>query len=453
MLECQLSWTSKDYTFTQTAVEQLHQKAFKNCKLFCRFWWVPTEHWMADCSEMVKMVLALDYLVAEMACWKRALHRNLDLSHSCWSSIRIIVQDSVWAAWQRSAFGKKYPLIPPNFLVGVADREPHGRQFDWMNENTHRSLMKLTSCSRVEMPNLESPLLVHSSVMRHSRRQLELLPALAFLPRKAPSGNLSVWVRRESSDSGGVSLFLICSDTVCILFLLFLFSRRSGWTMEKLKRSLSFRKKKDHVPECSKPHQWQEDERKVREGTCSFQVRVSVRVPVLLRASDTNLVCETWSIIQISSTKCVNFIFVSEMTVTLWTGRAKLECEFEEWWTGKWRSSFLEFARSFPTCGGRPVLLWPDPLWLLPSRLTGGILCPIGVHVCDESAETLSDSHLRQTVKNVSTTLQSQISRMCFHGGRNGSSPYKKKRFLFNHTTPFSTKGLEVIVWLHRNHF
>ena len=45
--------------------------------------------------------------------------------------------------------------------------------------------------------------------------------------------------------------------------------------MQSLKRRLSFRKKKDHVPECSKPHQWQEDEKKVREGTCSFQVRVS----------------------------------------------------------------------------------------------------------------------------------------------------------------------------------
>lgn len=44
--------------------------------------------------------------------------------------------------------------------------------------------------------------------------------------------------------------------------------------MEGLKRRLSFRKKKkDKVPECSKPHQWQEDEKKVREGTCSFQVR------------------------------------------------------------------------------------------------------------------------------------------------------------------------------------
>ena len=45
--------------------------------------------------------------------------------------------------------------------------------------------------------------------------------------------------------------------------------------MDKLRRGLSFRKKKDKVPECHKPHQWVEDERKVREGTCSFQVRVS----------------------------------------------------------------------------------------------------------------------------------------------------------------------------------
>lgn len=45
--------------------------------------------------------------------------------------------------------------------------------------------------------------------------------------------------------------------------------------MEGLKRRLSFRKKKKDVkvPECSKPHQWQEDEKKVREGSCSFQVR------------------------------------------------------------------------------------------------------------------------------------------------------------------------------------
>ena len=47
--------------------------------------------------------------------------------------------------------------------------------------------------------------------------------------------------------------------------------------MERFKKTFSFRKKKDHVPESSKPHQWQEDEQKVRDGTCSFQVRVCTR--------------------------------------------------------------------------------------------------------------------------------------------------------------------------------
>ena len=44
--------------------------------------------------------------------------------------------------------------------------------------------------------------------------------------------------------------------------------------MERFKRRFSLRKKKDHTPESSKPHQWQEDEKKVRDATCSFQVRV-----------------------------------------------------------------------------------------------------------------------------------------------------------------------------------
>ncbi|KAF6026457.1 hypothetical protein EB796_015231 [Bugula neritina] len=45
--------------------------------------------------------------------------------------------------------------------------------------------------------------------------------------------------------------------------------------MDKLRRTLSFRsrKKKRKETESAKPHQWQEDERKVREGTCSFQVK------------------------------------------------------------------------------------------------------------------------------------------------------------------------------------
>lgn len=51
------------------------------------------------------------------------------------------------------------------------------------------------------------------------------------------------------------------------------FRRSHSLRMDKIKRTFSFRKKKDHVPESSKPHQWQEDEKKVRDGSCSFQVR------------------------------------------------------------------------------------------------------------------------------------------------------------------------------------
>jgi len=46
--------------------------------------------------------------------------------------------------------------------------------------------------------------------------------------------------------------------------------------MERLRRSFreSFRRRKDHVPESSKPHQWQSDEASVRAGTCNFYVKV-----------------------------------------------------------------------------------------------------------------------------------------------------------------------------------
>lgn len=45
--------------------------------------------------------------------------------------------------------------------------------------------------------------------------------------------------------------------------------------MERLRRSFreSFRRRKDHVPESSKPHQWQTDEALVRAGTCNFHVK------------------------------------------------------------------------------------------------------------------------------------------------------------------------------------
>lgn len=52
-------------------------------------------------------------------------------------------------------------------------------------------------------------------------------------------------------------------------------SSTSPRRMDKLRRSFrdSFRKRKEHVPESSKPHQWQSDELGVRAGTCNFQVK------------------------------------------------------------------------------------------------------------------------------------------------------------------------------------
>lgn len=47
--------------------------------------------------------------------------------------------------------------------------------------------------------------------------------------------------------------------------------------MDRLRRSFrdSFRRRKEHVPESSKPHQWHADEAGVRAGTCNFHVKVS----------------------------------------------------------------------------------------------------------------------------------------------------------------------------------
>lgn len=45
--------------------------------------------------------------------------------------------------------------------------------------------------------------------------------------------------------------------------------------MDRLRRSLreSFRRKKEHIPESSKPHQWQADEAAVKAGNCVFPVK------------------------------------------------------------------------------------------------------------------------------------------------------------------------------------
>ncbi|RWS07055.1 protein numb-like protein [Dinothrombium tinctorium] len=59
------------------------------------------------------------------------------------------------------------------------------------------------------------------------------------------------------------------SPTNCVAFSLFMS------VMDRLRKSFrdSFRKKKDHIPESSKPHQWQADEQAVRAGNCVFPVK------------------------------------------------------------------------------------------------------------------------------------------------------------------------------------
>lgn len=79
--------------------------------------------------------------------------------------------------------------------------------------------------------------------------------------------------------------FATVNDTYLIInfFLLyfpqaaasFRFSKRSPKKMDRLRRSFrdSFRRRKDRVPESSKPHQWQDDDQAVRKATCSFPVK------------------------------------------------------------------------------------------------------------------------------------------------------------------------------------
>lgn len=45
--------------------------------------------------------------------------------------------------------------------------------------------------------------------------------------------------------------------------------------MDRLRKSFrsSFRRKKDHIPESIKPHQWQSDEMGVKSGNCMFPVK------------------------------------------------------------------------------------------------------------------------------------------------------------------------------------
>lgn len=59
-------------------------------------------------------------------------------------------------------------------------------------------------------------------------------------------------------------------------FASFRFSKRTSPNkMDRLRRSFrdSFRRRKDRVPESSKPPQWPTDEQAVRSSTCSFPVK------------------------------------------------------------------------------------------------------------------------------------------------------------------------------------
>lgn len=74
------------------------------------------------------------------------------------------------------------------------------------------------------------------------------------------------------------SIFGRSQNTNCPFFVLLQKRERSpGKRMDRLRRSFrdSFRRRKDpHVPESSKPHQWQADETAVRSATCAFHVKV-----------------------------------------------------------------------------------------------------------------------------------------------------------------------------------
>lgn len=74
--------------------------------------------------------------------------------------------------------------------------------------------------------------------------------------------------------------------------------------MDRLRKSFrdSFRRRKDRVPEASKPHQWQADEAAVRSGTCVFSVKYLGCVEVF--ESRGMQVCEeAIKVLRVSNTK------------------------------------------------------------------------------------------------------------------------------------------------------
>lgn len=98
--------------------------------------------------------------------------------------------------------------------------------------------------------------------------------------------------------------------------------------MDRLRRSFrdSFRRRKERVPESSKPHQWQADESAVRSGTCTFAVKYLGCVEVfesrgmqvceealkVLRVSKEKILCEK-SVYKSRESECLRKYFQNEL--------------------------------------------------------------------------------------------------------------------------------------------
>lgn len=83
--------------------------------------------------------------------------------------------------------------------------------------------------------------------------------------------------KKESYNSNELENIVCIDKYLCYTFFLQKRERSPGKRMDRLRRSFrdSFRRRKDpHVPESSKPHQWQADETAVRSATCAFHVKV-----------------------------------------------------------------------------------------------------------------------------------------------------------------------------------
>lgn len=82
--------------------------------------------------------------------------------------------------------------------------------------------------------------------------------------------------------------------------------------MDRLRRSFrdSFRRRKDRVPESSKPLQWPTDEQAVRSSTCSFPVKYLGCVEVY-ESRGMHICEEALKVLKVSNTPA-NFTFQSK---------------------------------------------------------------------------------------------------------------------------------------------